>query len=161
MSLGEGGAPVEDARTDDKQDDDGDDDELAAGLLRRASSVLPVSVRLICTVPLIWAVWVSRCSVCSGKLLSSEIIFVVGLGDAYGTGQRELGDIVLVERADVLVVGLLDLDWACETGRLSADTGVEALLCFTESLVGEIDVGVGRRRRACRGLMSSMLSRIS
>src|SRR4030081_3052339 len=64
---------------------------------------------LICTVPLICAVWVSCCSVCSGKLLSSEIIFVICLRGAYGAGQRELGNVVLIERADVLIVGLLDL----------------------------------------------------
>ena len=64
--FGEGGAPVEDARADDEQDDDGDDDELAAGFLRRdLFFVGPVCVgrvslsSLICTVPLIWAVWVS------------------------------------------------------------------------------------------------------
>src|ERR1700729_2072662 len=73
---------------------------------------------LICTVPLICAVCVSLCSVCSGKLLSSEIIFVICLCGAQGTGQRELGYVVLVERADVLVVGLFDLRLRLGDGQI-------------------------------------------
>src|ERR1700679_2941067 len=91
---------------------------------------------LICTVPLIWAVWVSWCSVCSGKLLSSEIIFVVCLGGAYGTGKRELGYVVLIERADVLVVGLLNLRLRLRDREIVRHTGVEAILGVAEGLVG-------------------------
>ncbi len=43
------------------------------------------------------------------SLLSSEIIFVICLRDAQGTGQGKLGNIVLVERADVLIVRLFGL----------------------------------------------------
>ena len=66
--LGEGGAPVEDTRPDDKEDDDSDDDELAAGLFRRSVIFLwlvrvgPVGLSPFCliwTVPLIWRSGVS------------------------------------------------------------------------------------------------------
>ncbi len=140
--FGEGGAPVEEAGADDEQDDDGDDDELAAGFLRGDLGFVGCCVRAA------GAGWSVRsgcpaCSACSGKLLSSEIIFVVGLGDAQGTGQRELGYVVLVERADVLVVGLLGLRLGLRDGQVVGDAGVEALLRFAERLVGEVDVGVG------------------
>src|ERR1700677_1188795 len=84
---------------------------------------------------LIWAVWVSWCSICSGKLLSSEIIFVVCLGGAYGTGKRELGYVVLIERADVLVVGLLNLRLRLRDREIVRHTGVEAILGVAEGLV--------------------------
>ena len=137
---------------DDEQNDDRDDDELAAGFLLRGflhsscrRGLFPLAFCLICTVPLICAVW-SSCCVLLGlaRLLSSEIIFVVGLGDAEGTGQRELGDVVLVERADVLVVRLLGLRLRLRDGQVVGDAGVEALLGLAESFVGEIDVGAGR-----------------
>ncbi len=77
------------------------------------------------------------------RLLSSEIIFVVGLGDAQGTGQGELGDVVLVEGADVLVVGLFGLGLGLGDGQVVGDAGVEALLGFAEFFVGEVDIGLG------------------
>src|SRR5476649_1373300 len=65
------------------------------------------------------ALVVSCCiSACSGTLLSSEIILVIGLSDAESTRQRELGDVVLVERADVLVVGLLGLGLGLGDGQV-------------------------------------------
>src|SRR3981189_720053 len=77
----------------------------------------------MCTVPLICAVWASCCSICSGKLLSSEIIFVICLRGADGAGQRKLGDVVLIKRADVLVVGLLDLRLLLGNGQVAARPG--------------------------------------
>ena len=50
---------------------------------------------------------------------------------------------MLVERADVLVVGLLGLGLGLGDGQVVGDAGVEALLSFAERLVGEVDVGVG------------------
>src|SRR3981189_1110563 len=92
---------------------------------------------LMCTVALICAVWVSRCSICSGKLLSSEIIFVICLRGTCGAGQRKLGDVVLIKRADVLVVGLLDLRLLLGNGQVVCHTGAKALLRIAEGLVGE------------------------
>src|SRR3977135_4336107 len=106
----------------------------------RFGSVCLSSVGLICTVPLICAVWVSRCSICSGKLLSSEIIFVICLRGACGAGQRKLGDVVLIERADVLIVGLLDLRLRLGDGQVVCNTGAKALLRVAESLIGEFHV---------------------
>src|SRR5260370_31908221 len=74
------------------------------------------------------------------RLLSSEIIFVVDLGHTEGTGQRELGDVVLVERADVLVVGLLGLGLGLGDWQIVGDAGTEALLGLAEGFVGEFDV---------------------
>ena len=65
------------------------------------------------------------------------------MGDSERTGQRELGDVVLVERADVLVVGLLGLRLGLRDGKIIGDAGVEALLGFAEGLVGELHVGAG------------------
>ena len=47
--------------------------------------------------------------VSSAKLLSSEIIFVISLRCAQRTCQRKLGNIVLIQRADVLIVCLFRL----------------------------------------------------
>src|SRR5882757_10298789 len=114
-----------------------------------SSSGLFVSVCLssfgfICTVPLICAVWVSGCSVCCGKLLSSEIIFVICLRGADGAGQRKLGYVVLIKRADVLIVGLLDLRLRLGDGQVVCHAGAIALLGVAEGLVGEFHVRVGR-----------------
>jgi hypothetical protein len=49
---------------------------------------------------------------------------------------------VLVERTDVLVVGLLGLRLGLRDGEVVGDAGVEALLRFVEGLVGEIDIGL-------------------
>ena len=147
--LGEGGAPVEEAGADDEQQDDADDDELAAGLLRRRfGSVACVtagrSAAALCRP--------AELCLCLPRLLSSEIIFVVGLSDAQGTGQGELGDVVLVERADVLVVGLFGLRLRLGDGQVVGDAGVEALLRFAECFVGEVDIGVGGVDQLGRGL---------
>src|SRR5258707_1191771 len=110
------------------------------------------SVGLICTVPLICAVWASWCSICSGKLLSSEIIFVICLRGADGAGQRKLGYVVLIERADVLVVGLFDLRLRLRDGQVVGHTGAIALLGVAEGLVGEFHIRAGRVDKFCRGL---------
>src|SRR5882757_755526 len=115
-------------------------------------SVCLSSFGLICTVPLICAVWVSGCSVCCGKLLSSEIIFVICLGGTDGAGQRKLGYVVLIERADVLVVGLLDLRLCLRNGQIVGHTGAKALLRVAEGLIGELHVRVGGVDEPCRGL---------
>src|SRR3984885_4181074 len=97
-----------------------------------------------CVTVVVAGLWVSVCSDCSGKLLSSEIIFVVGLGNAHGTCQRKLGDVVLIERADVLIVGLFRLRLRLGDGQVVRDALVEALLRFAECLIGEIYIRVGR-----------------
>ncbi len=71
--LGEGRAPVEDARADDKQDDDRDHDELAAGLLlgglvfllielHGAAGLCGLVITLFC---LLWQVTFLRDNLCS------------------------------------------------------------------------------------------------
>jgi hypothetical protein len=77
------------------------------------------------------------------RLLASEIRFVVGLSDAERTRQGKLGDIVLIERADVLVVGLLELRLGLRDGKVVRNAGVEALLGFGEFFASEVDVGSG------------------
>src|SRR5712675_1738868 len=104
-------------------------------------SVCLSSFGLICTVPLICAVWVSGCSVCCGKLLSSEIIFVICLGGTDGAGQRKLGYVVLVERADVLVVGLLNLRLCLRNG-LVVEQAVAHILIDLLDLIGEFGFGL-------------------
>jgi hypothetical protein len=52
------------------------------------------------------------------RSLTSQIFFVV-LRHSHGTGQIELGEIVLVEAVDVLAVGLGDGLLRVETARLS------------------------------------------
>ena len=51
-------------------------------------------------------------------LLASEIIFVVGLSDAECTGEREFRNVVLVERADVLIVSLLERGLRLRDGKV-------------------------------------------
>ena len=51
---------------------------------------------------------------------------------------------MLVERADVLVVGLLELRLGLRDGKVIGDAGVEALLGLGELFLGEIDVGLSR-----------------
>ncbi len=187
--FGEGGAPVEEGADDDQENDDGDDDELAPRFLAGGLGIVTFGLalvvfstiflllvagsfaavlRLICTVPVICAVWVPPRRPAAGlvdpglpRLLSSEIIFVVGLGDAEGTGQRELGDVVLVERADVLVVGLLGLSLRLRDGQVVGDAGAKALLGFGERFAGEIDVRVGGVDELCGGLDVEEASRTS
>src|SRR6202011_3932890 len=77
------------------------------------------------------------------RLLSSEIVLVICLGDSESTGQGELGDVVLVERADVLVVVHLRLRLGLRDGEVVGDSGAKALLGLAERFVGEIQVGVG------------------
>ena len=164
--------PVEEAGADDEQDDDGDDDELAARLLfglvvllgdvggsevvlalllavagvvvaSLAAAVLIIGCDLDGPMDLrgLWLIW--SAPLVLARLLSSEIIFVVGLRDAEGTRQRELGDVVLVERADVLIVGLLGLRLGLRDGQIVGDAGVEALLGLAEGFVGELDIRAG------------------
>ncbi len=97
-----------------------------------------------CVTVVVAAVWVSVCSDCSGKLLSSEIIFVVCLSDAQRTCQRKLGDVVLIERADVLIVGLFRLRLRLGDGQVVRDAGVKALLRFAEGLIGKVYIRVSR-----------------
>ena len=98
-------------------------------------------------------VWAFRSlSLCLPRLLSSEIVFQVGLSDAEGTGQRELGGVVLVERADVLVVGLFGLGLGLRDGQVVRDAGVEALLRFAQFFVGEVQVRLRRIDELGRGL---------
>ena len=90
--FGEGGAPVEECGANDDHSDDDDDDELAPWNYPWAE--LPAS-------PVVAHLRSGR-----PRLLSSEILFVVRRRHTQRTCQRELGDVVLVERADVLVFGL-------------------------------------------------------
>src|SRR5258705_13766488 len=107
------------------------------------------SVGLICTVPLICAVWASWCSICSGKLLSSEIIFVICLRGADGAGQRKLGNVVLIEGADVLIVGLFDLRLRLRDGQVVSHARVKALLGIAKGLIGKFHVRSGRVDEFC------------
>ncbi len=59
---------------------------------------------------------------------------------------------MLIERADVLVVGLLDLGLRLGDGQVVCHTGAKALLRVAESLVGELHVRVGGVDEFCRGL---------
>ena len=103
----EGGAPVEEGRAQHEQQHNADDGELAVavGLGGVVGLALGDGAGLGCGS--------GRRPACrSGsvrlpRLLPSEKIFQVGLRDAEGARQRELGGVVLVERGDVLVVGLL------------------------------------------------------
>src|ERR1700735_4271886 len=105
-----------------------------------------------CTAVVVAVVGVSVCSNCSAKLLSSEIVFVVGLGDTHRTGQRKLGYVVLIERADVLVVGLFRLALRLGDGKIVRDASVEALLRLAKGLVREIYIRVSRFDQFCCGL---------
>ena len=77
---------------------------------------------------------------------------VVRLSHAESTRERELRDIVLVERADVLVVGLLKGGLRLRDGEIVRDAGTEALLRLAEGFGGEIDVGAGGIDEPGRGL---------
>src|ERR1700722_20827184 len=81
--------------------------------------------------------------VSSDKLLSSEIIFVVCLRHAESTGQSKLGNVVLVECADVLIVCLLSLRLRLRDRQIVRDARAESLLRITESFIGEFHIRMG------------------
>src|SRR5438105_5179485 len=66
----------------------------------------------------------------SATLLPSEIILQIGLSNAERAGQRELGRIVLIERADVLIICLLHRCLRLGDRKIIGYAGAEAFLCF-------------------------------
>src|ERR1700733_4031943 len=82
--------------------------------------------------------------VSSDKLLSSEIIFVVGLRHAQSTGQSQLGDVVLVERTDVLIIRLLGLRLRLRDRQIVRNACVEPLLRIAESFIGQLNIRMRR-----------------
>src|SRR5579884_2547467 len=64
----------------------------------------------------------------SATLLSSEIVFPMRFRRASGAGQRELGGVVLIDRGDVLLVGLFKLRLRLADGQVVGHARLEALL---------------------------------
>ena len=76
------------------------------------------------------------------RLLSSQKILVVRC-HTQRASQTELGNIVLVEAADILTVGLRHGLLCLTDGQIVADAVGVALLGLAERLVGEVDTGSG------------------
>ena len=70
-------------------------------------------------------------------------VLVVGSGSAGGARELEFRQVVLVERADVLIIGLLRLCLGLGDGKVVGNAGTEALLRLSQSFVRQIDVRAG------------------
>jgi len=82
------------------------------------------------------------------SLVPSKVSLIVGLGYAEGTCEGQLRDVVLIERTNVLIVGLLGLSLRIGDCKVVGDSSTKALLRFGESLIGKIDIGI----IVCRGV---------
>src|SRR5579884_795968 len=78
--------------------------------------------------------------VCSATLLSSDVTLVVLFSHAQCARKRELGNIVLVQAAHILVVCLRDCLLRLGDGEVVRNSGDVALLCFAQGLICELHV---------------------